>query len=130
MTPLIRARIDGAGAGSHLPYRVDWQSSEPTSDVAGIMRERLDDGTWRIVDSSAADGTIKLRSARAAANGLPPVIAEIAVSAAGAGSKVQLEFSPLPASAVPGYDDWLRSIGVVVHNIDPDAPASQGMTVR
>jgi hypothetical protein len=125
-----QARIDGAGAGSHLPYRVDWQSSEPTSDVAGIMRERLDDGTWRIVDSSAADGTIKLRSARAAANGLPPVIAEIAVSAAGAGSKVQLEFSPLPASAVPGYDDWLRSIGVVVHNIDPDAPASQGMTVR
>jgi hypothetical protein len=31
---------------------------------------------------------------------------------------VLLEFSPLPASSVPGYDEWLESIGLVVHDVD------------
>ena len=47
------------------------------------------------------------------------------MTAAGAGSRVLLEFSPLPASSVPGYDEWLQSIGLVVHNVDPDSPAAQ-----
>jgi hypothetical protein len=119
-----QASIEGAGSGSHLPYRVEWQSSARTSDVAGLMREQLNDGTWRVVDSSDTDGTIKLRSARAAANGLPPIIAEIAVTAAGAGTKVLLEFSPLPSSTVPGYDNWLKSIGLVVHNVEPTSTAA------
>ena len=56
-----QASIDGAGAGSHLPYRVEWESDAPTSDVAGLMRQRLDDGTWRVFDSTEADGAIRLR---------------------------------------------------------------------
>jgi hypothetical protein len=119
-----QAHIDGAGSGSHLPYRVEWQSDARTSDVAGLMRTQLDDGTWRIVDSSDADGTVHLRSARAGSGASPPVIAEIAVSAAGSDSRVRLEFSPLPASTVPGYDAWLESIGLVVHNVDPSSPAA------
>jgi hypothetical protein len=120
-----RASIDGAGPGSHLPYRVEWETPERTSDVAGLMRSQLNDGTWRVVDSSDEDGKLKLRSTRAGTGGLPPVIAEIAISAAGAGSNVLLEFSPLPASSVPGYEEWLKSIGIVVHNVDPDSPAAR-----
>ena len=120
-----RASIDGAGPGSHLPYRVVWETPGRTSDVAGLMRTQLNDGTWRVVDSSEEDGKVRLRSTRAAADGLPPVIAEIAISAAGAGSKVSLEFSPLPSSSVPGYSEWLKSIGIVVHNVDPNSPAGR-----
>jgi hypothetical protein len=125
-----QASIEGAGAGSHLPYRVEWESPARTSDVAGLMREQLNDGTWRIVDSSDTDGTIRLRSTRAAAGGVPPIVAEIAVTAAGAGSKVLLEFSPLPASTVPGYEGWLKSIGLVVHNVEPNSTAAQGSPAR
>ncbi len=120
-----QSRVEAAGAGSHLPYRIEWQSPAHSSDVAGLMREQLNDGTWRVVDSSDADGAFKLRSTRAAAGGVPPIFAEIAVTAAGAGSKVRLEFSPLPSSSVPGYGNWLRSIGLVVHNVDPNSPAAQ-----
>ncbi len=119
-----RAHIDDAGSGSHLPYRVEWHSPGQTSEVAGLMRARLDDGTWRVVDSREQDGTVHVRSTRAGSDGAAPVIAEIAVSASGGGSLVRLEFSPLPASTVPGYDGWLRSIGLVVHHVDPDSPAA------
>ena len=125
-----QASLEGAGAGSHLPYRVEWKSPAPTSDVAGLMRKQLNDGTWRVVDSSDADGAIRLRSTRAAAGGVPPIIAEIAVTAAGAGSKVLLEFTPLPASTVPGYDNWLKSIGLIVHNVEPNSTAAQRSPAR
>jgi hypothetical protein len=119
------ASIDGAGPGSHLPYRVEWKTPGRTSEVAGLMRTQLNDGTWRVVDSSEEDGKLRFRSTRAAADGMPPVIAEITISAAGAGSTVLLEFSPLPSNNVPGYDEWLKSIGLVVHNVDPNSPAAR-----
>ena len=86
------------------------------------MRQRLGDGSWRIVDSSGDGASVRLRSTRAASDGAPPVIAEVAISESGAGSEVSLEFSPLPASLVPGYQRWLESIGLVVHNVDPGVP--------
>ena len=71
-----QSRVDGAGPGSHLPYRVEWRSDAPVSAVAGVMRQQLDDGTWRIVDSSNVDGTLHLRSTRGASGGDEPVVAE------------------------------------------------------
>jgi len=113
------ARIDSAGAGSRLPYRIEWRAPAPVSEVAGIMRERLADGSWRIVGATGdADGET-LRTARGASAGEAPVVGEISVTPAGAGSMVRLEFSPLPASAVPGYARWLESVGIVVHNVEP-----------
>jgi hypothetical protein len=85
--------------------------------VAGIMREQLDDGSWRIV-APADDGdaaTVDLRSAR---GGAAPVIAEVSIEPRSSGSRVRLEFSPIPASSVPGYEEWLESIGLVVHDVD------------
>jgi hypothetical protein len=125
--------LEDTGAGAHYPYRVEWQTDAPTSEVAGLMRQRLDDGTWRIVDTSApanspsahsAGDVSTFRTARSA-DGATPVIAEINVEPSGGGSRVRVEFSPLPASSIPGYQRWLQHIGLVVHDIDPASPAGQ-----
>jgi hypothetical protein len=111
------AQLRGAGAGERLPYRIEWTTDARTSEVAGVMREQLDDGSWSIV-APADDGdpaTVDLRSAR---GGSAPVIAEVNIEPRRDGSRVRLEFSPLPASSVPGYDEWLESIGLVVHDVD------------
>jgi hypothetical protein len=50
------------------------------------------------------------------------MLADVEITASGRGSRVRLEFSPVPASSVPNYDKWLESIGVVVHNVAPDVP--------
>jgi hypothetical protein len=113
------SHVQNAGAGSHLPYRIEWDVEGTTSEVAGIMRQRLADGTWKIVDSQADGGDVRLRTARGAAGGAPPVVGEIDIVAAGGGSRVRLEFSPLPSSLVPGYQRWLEGTGLVVHNVDP-----------
>lgn len=113
------SRLQDAGAGSRLPYRIDWQTSEPISDVAGLMRERLGDGTWHIVDTQADGGAVTLRAARAGSSDAPPALGEIEITPSGSGSRVRVEFSPLPSSSVPGYQQWLESRGLVVHNVDP-----------
>jgi hypothetical protein len=117
------SRIEDAGAGARLPYRVEWDAPGATSEVAGLMRERLGDGSWKIIDSSAGSGEdVTLRTARAADGRGASVLADVEISPKGQGSRVRLEFSPVPASSVPNYDKWLESIGVVVHNVAPDAP--------
>jgi hypothetical protein len=113
------AELRDAGAGTRLPYRIEWTSAARINEVAGIMRARLDDGSWTIVpppdDGDAL--TIDLRSARA---GDAPVIAEVSIAPRADGSRVRLEFTPLPASSVPGYEQWLQSVGLVVHDVDPE----------
>jgi hypothetical protein len=116
------AKVHDAGAGTRLPYRVEWETANHTSDVAGLMRQKLGDGTWRIVDASDNGQNVHLRSARDASGGGLPFIAEVDITGSGQGSRVRLEFSPLPSSIVPGYDRWLESVGLVVHNVDPSVP--------
>lgn len=130
-----QSNIEDTGAGTRYPYRVEWETAAPSSEVAGLMRERLDDGTWRVVDGSASAGAAAsadgetFRSTRSADGG-SPVIAEINVEPSGQGSRVRVEFSPLPASTVPGYQRWLRDIGLVVHDIDPLSPEAQVTPTR
>jgi hypothetical protein len=119
------AKVDDAGSGTHLPYRVEWETPDQSSDVAGLMRRKLGGGTWQIVESSDDGQVVRLRSARNASSGGLPFIAEIDITRSGSGSKVKLEFSPLPSSLVPGYDRWLQSVGLVVHNVDRDTPVPQ-----
>jgi hypothetical protein len=116
--------IGAAGPGERLPYAIDWQSTAPVSEVAGIMREQLDDGSWQLVDSTVdADGALRLRSTRDAGDG-GPLLAELYIAPDGDESDLRLEFSPLPASSVPGYDEWLRDLGIVVHHVDPGSAAA------
>ncbi len=117
------ARIDAAGAGAQLPYRVEWQVGAPSSEVAGLMRQRLSDGSWKVVDAQVDGAATTLRTARGGGFGAPAVLGDVAIVPAGAGSRIRLEFSPLPASSVPGYARWLESVGLVVHNIDPSVDA-------
>jgi hypothetical protein len=134
------ARIDDTGAGARYPYRVEWRTDAPASEVAAAMRQRLGAGAWSIVNSSAvapatrapgdaaASGAATFghttpaaetfRSARSATGGAP-VIADITIEPAGHGSRVRVEFSPLPASSIPGYQHWLQHIGLVVHDLPP-----------
>jgi hypothetical protein len=121
--PPPAAGLGGAGAGSRLPYRIDWHSDEPVSAVAGAMRERLADGSWRVVDERANGEGVSLRAAREAAEG-DRYVGELSIVPDGQGSRLRLEFAPLPISRVPSYDRWLESIGIVVHNIDPASPAA------
>jgi hypothetical protein len=113
------ARFDDAGAGSRLPYRIEWDAPAPVSDVAGIMRQRLADGSWKIVDQQADGAGVSIRTARGASAPGAPSLAEVRIAPSGAGSRIRLEFSPLPASSVPGYAQWLESVGLIVHNVDP-----------
>jgi hypothetical protein len=117
------SRMEDAGAGARLPYRVEWDAPAATSEVAGLMREKLADGSWKIIESSIGSGEdVTLRTARSADGNGASVLADVEISPSGRGSRVRLEFSPVPASSVPNYDKWLESIGVVVHNVSPDAP--------
>lgn len=117
------AHMEDAGVGARLPYRVEWDAPGATSEVAGLMREQLGDGSWKIIDSSLGSGSdVTLRTARLADGNGASVLADVEISPNGQGSHVRLEFSPVPASSVPNYDKWLESIGVVVHNVSPDAP--------
>lgn len=50
------------------------------------------------------------------------MIADVDIIPNGRGSRVRVEFSPLPTSRVPNYDKWLESVGIIVHNVDPNAP--------
>lgn len=119
------AELDSVGAGAQLPYRVRWQSRQPASEVAGLMRVRLADGSWKIAGDADSAGAVTLRSARPALGDAPPVLVQVRIAPDGDGSSVQLEFAPLPVSLVPGYDAWLRHIGIVVHNIDPGSAADR-----
>lgn len=115
------SRLDDAGAGTRLPYRIDWQTNGLISDVAGLMRERLSDGTWHVVDTRVDGDAVTLRAARIGSRDTPPALGEIEIAPSGQGSRVRVEFSPLPSSSVPGYAQWLESSGLVVHNVAPGA---------
>ncbi len=114
------ASLRDAGPGARLPYRIEWRTDERTGEVAGLMRTRLDDGSWTIVQSAIEDddpATIELRSARSGTG--EPIIVELRIAPSGDGTSLLIEFSPLPATLVPRYEEWLESIGLVVHNVDP-----------
>jgi hypothetical protein len=124
------ARVRDAGRGERYPYRVEWRSDEPVSRVAGVMRERLDDGSWQIVERHADGAVVLLTAGREQSPDAPPLVAEVRIEPAGGGTVLRVEFSPIPPSSVPGYRDWLGDIGIITHNIDPDSPEARVTPTR
>jgi hypothetical protein len=102
------ATIEDAGRGTVLPYRIEWQSGEPVSEVAGALRTKLADGTWEIVLEEGEEDDVLLRTARLDLAGFMDVFAEVRVIDWQGGSAVSLEFTPLPTDRVPGFEDWLE----------------------
>ncbi len=103
------ARVKDAGAGTLLPYRVEWQTDDSVSEVAGLFGERLDNGTWQILLADGDATKVRLRTARLDVTGSMDLFGEVKIVRSNGGSLVSLEFTPLPTNKVPGFDDWLAN---------------------
>ena len=99
--------VEDAGRGTLLPYRVEWRTTEPTGEVAGLPRRRLDDGNWEIVLAEGDETQLRLRTIRLGIDGVIELFAEVRVTESADGSALHVEFTPLPTSLVPGFEDWL-----------------------
>jgi hypothetical protein len=114
------AQLRETGAGAALPYRIEWSTPARSSEVAGIMTQRLDDGSWRVTRSSQDDDGTVIRTARDAAGLDGAVVAEVTLLGEPGGTRVLLEFSPLPPTRIAGYDRWLEDQGIVVKHVAPE----------
>jgi hypothetical protein len=114
------ARIDDTGEGAAFPYRIEWRSDRPVSEVAGIMQHRLGDGSWSIKRTTEAGDTIVLHAARDAAGTDGDVVANVSVEPSSSGARIAIEFSPLPPTRIANYDRWLEERGIVVKNVSPE----------
>jgi hypothetical protein len=114
------ARLHGAGPGANWPYRIEWTTEAPTSEVAGVMTHRLDGGSWSITRTTETGGVVTIRGARDAAGVDGDAIADVTLLPAGDGTRITVEFSPLPPARVEGYDRWLEERGIIVKNVSPE----------
>lgn len=103
--------VQRAGRGSVLPYRVEWQSGQPVSEVAGAIRRKIEEGPWELVLVEDGDGVLRLQTVRLDLGGYMDMFAELRISGVDGGSVVSLEFTPMPTKNVAGLDDWLDNRG-------------------
>ncbi|HET6615263.1 MAG TPA: hypothetical protein VFH62_05205, partial [Dehalococcoidia bacterium] len=114
------AQLERTGAGDALPYRIEWRTGQPVNEVAGIMKHRLDRGTWSVKRTTESGEAISVHVARDAAGIDSDVVADVSVAPSSDGSRIIVEFSPLPPTRVDGYDHWLEDRGIVVKNVAPE----------
>ena len=115
------ARLERTGAGGTLPYRIEWQSDRPVNDVVADVSIGLAARPWSLKRTTGAGDAVVLQAARDDAGTDGDVIANVMVEPASHGSRIALEFSPLPPMRVEGYDRWLEDRGIVVKNVAPEA---------
>ena len=94
-----------------LPYRVEWQSEQPVSEVAGAIGRKIEEGPWELVLVEDGDGILRLRTVRLDLGGYMDMFAELQISNVDGGSVMSLEFTPLPTKNVAGLNDWLGNRG-------------------
>ncbi len=104
-------RVGQAGRGSFLPYRVEWQSDRPVSEVAGAIGRKIEEGPWELVLVEDSDGILRLRTVRIDLGGYMDMFAELQILEVDGGSVMSLEFTPMPTKNVAGLDDWLDNRG-------------------
>ena len=103
--------VEHAGRGSLLPYRVEWQSERPVSEVASAVGRKIEEGPWELVLVEDGGGILRLRTVRLDLGGYMDMFAELQVSGVDGGSVMSLEFTPMPTKDVAGLDDWLGNRG-------------------
>ena len=103
--------VESAGRGSLLPYRVEWQSDQPVSEVASVIGRKIEEGPWELVLVEDGDGVLRLQTVRLDLGGYMDVFAELRISDVDGGSITTLEFSPVPAQNVAGLNDWIDNRG-------------------
>jgi len=114
------ASLRDTGPGDAWPYRIEWKTELPVSQVAGVMRRKLNDGAWSTTRATVNDGAIAMRSARDEAGVNGDAVADVTLLPVAGGTKVTLEFSPLPPDRIDGYERWLEDRGIIVKNVAPE----------
>ena len=105
------AVVESTGRGTLLPYRVEWQSDQPVSEVAGAISRKIEEGPWKLVLIEDGDGVLRLQTVRLDLGGYMDMFAELQIFVVDCGSVMTLEFIPMPAESVTGLDDWLGNRG-------------------
>ena len=105
--------VERAGRGTLLPYRVEWVSDRPVSEVAGVIGRKIEEGPWELVLVEDHGGVMRLQTVRLDPGGYMDMFAELQVSDIDGGSVMSLEFTPMPTKNVAGLDDWLGNRGTV-----------------
>ena len=87
-------RIVGAGAGKNLPFRVDGIDPRPPAAASAYFGQVVPVNGWARSAEGAKPGTIVLL--HTTAQGRTDFVAHIEIGPDGGGSRVVIEFSPLP----------------------------------
>ena len=114
------ARLDSAGAGDALPYRIEWRTDRPVGDVVATLKQRLDEGMWSVTRTTESGDAITVHVARDAAGIDGDVVADVTIAPSSMGARITIEFSPLPPTKIEGYHRWLEDRGIVVKNVAPE----------
>jgi hypothetical protein len=84
------------------------------------MQRRLQSGPWTITRENDDAGALSLRAARDAEGIDGDVVADVSVDPHADGTRILLEFSPLPPTQIDGYDRWLEDQGIIVKHVAPE----------
>jgi len=90
-----------AGPGKSLPYRIVWRSSEPPAAVNALYDQALPTATW--IWAGVERRPDHMEMLRGDISGDLDHVAKLDLVAEGTGSRLTLEFSPIPVASAPGW---------------------------
>ena len=85
-------KLRDAGKGDELPYRVEWVSEEPVSEVAGVYRELLANDEWELMLEEETSPSYRIRLAHITPYGFMTHWGMLSVTAEGPNSRIILDF--------------------------------------
>jgi hypothetical protein len=85
-------KLESAGQGVQLPYRVEWVSSKPVSEVASVYQKLLDEEAWELMLDEESLPAYRVRLAKFSPYGFMTHWAMLAVTPQGDGSRIALDF--------------------------------------
>lgn len=90
-----------AGPGKGLPYRIVWRSPQPPDEINAVYDQAMPSGKWTWAGvERRPDHMEMLRGDR---SGDYDHVAKLDLIADGSGSRLTLEFSPIPIASAPGW---------------------------
>jgi hypothetical protein len=91
-----------AGRGTDLPYHTRWESDLPPEEVAMQVADHLAKSPkWQLTQLTPLHGEFDTTFARQSADGYLTHFASMSVTAAGAGTVIVFDFTPVPTSLAP-----------------------------
>ncbi len=91
-----------ASRGKQLPYHVVWKSDAPPNVVGQQVLDHLAGSPkWQLAENTPLAGAFTTHLARLSADAQMTHFATLSVAAAGSGSLVTFDFTPIPAMLAP-----------------------------